>query len=104
MALDAIIHVQGTFQLLDHTLVEDNLLLEVSLHHILEVHLTPLVEVVHFSLQGEAHGPAALAHAVGLILVHLALVAHSLALFHLGKGTWRDRDRDREITSVTMWF
>lgn len=99
VALEAVVHVQGSLQLLDHALVEHNLLPQVGLHHVFEIYLTPLVEVVHLGLQGEAHSPAALAHTVGLVLVHLALVTHTLALLHLGKGTWRDRRVKKLVTT-----
>lgn len=94
-----VIHAQGLLQLLGHTLVEEDLLAQVALHHVLEVEFTALVEVVHLSLQGEAHHSAASADAICLILHHPALVTHALALFHLGKGAlWTRTGRGRERT------
>lgn len=81
-----LVHAKGALQLLHHPLVEGDLLPEVGLHHVLKVHLPPLVEVAHLRLQGEPDCPAALPDAVGLALVHLALVAHTLALLYLGEG------------------
>ena len=85
--LEVVIHAQCLLQLLADALVEDDQLLQVGLHHPLEVGHAPLVEVVHLSLQGEAHHAAALANAIRLLLVHPALVAHPLALLHLSKGS-----------------
>lgn len=82
----ALVHAQRALQLLHHPLVEGDLLPEVGLHHVLKVHLPALVEVAHLRLQGEPDRPAALPDAVGLALVHLPLVAHALALLHLGEG------------------
>lgn len=82
----ALVHAQRALQLLHHPLVEGDLLPEVGLHHVLKVHLPALVEVAHLRLQGEPNRPAALPDAVGLALVHLPLVAHALALLHLGEG------------------
>lgn len=83
----ALVHAQRALQLLHHPLVEGDLLPEVGLHHVLKVHLPALVEVAHLRLQGEPDRPAALPDAVGLALVHLPLVAHALALLHLGEGS-----------------
>lgn len=86
--LQTVVHAQGALQLLDNTLVKGYLLPEVGLHHVFEVHLSPLMEVAHLCLEGEPHCPAAFPNAVGLILVHLPFITHPLALLHLGKGTW----------------
>lgn len=83
-----VVHAQGALQLLDNTLVKSYLLLEVGLHHVFEVHLSPLMEVAHLCLEGKSNCPAAFPNAVGLVLVHPAFVTHPLALLHLGKGTW----------------
>ena len=90
---EAVIHVQRLLQLLAYPLVEEDLLAQVVLHHVLEVELAALVEVVHLSLQGEAHHAAAPANAICLVLRHAALVTHALALLHLGKGTWHRQSR-----------
>lgn len=82
-----VVHAQGALQLLDNTLVEGYLLREVGLHHVFEVHFPLPMEVAHLCLEGKAHRPAAFPNAVGLVLVHLPLVTHPLALLHLGKGT-----------------
>ena len=91
-----VVHAQRALQLLHHALVEGDLLLEVGLHHVLEVHLAALVEVGHLGLQGEAHRPAPLPDAVRLVLLHLALVAHLLALLDLGEGSWRAHTQDNK--------
>lgn len=85
--LQAVVHAQGALQLLDNPLVEGDLLPEVRLHHVLEVHLSLLMEVAHLCLQGEAHRPTALPDAVRFVLVHLPFIAHPLAFLHFGKGT-----------------
>lgn len=88
VSLQTVVHAQGALQLLDNTLVKGYLLLEVGLHHVFEVHLSLPMEVAHLCLQGKPNCPAAFPNAVGLVLIHLPLVTHSLALLHLGKGTW----------------
>lgn len=88
VSLQAIVHAQGALQLLDHTLVKGYLLPEVGLHHVFEVNLSLLMEVAHLCLEGKPDSPAAFPNAVGLVLVHLALVTHALALLHFGKGPW----------------
>lgn len=90
----AVVHAQGAFKLLRDSLVKGDLLLEVGLHHIFEVHLSTLMEVAHLGLQRKAHCPAAFPDAVRLTLVHLPLVTHPLALLHLRKGTWVKTKRD----------
>lgn len=85
-SLQAVVHAKGALQLLDNTLVEGYLLPEVGLHHVFEVHLSPLMEVAHLRLEGKPDGPAAFPNAISLTLVHPSLVAHTLALFHFGKG------------------
>lgn len=86
--LQTVIHAQCALQLLDNALVKGYLLREVGLHHVFEVHLSLPMEVAHLCLEGEADCPAAFPNAIRLILVHLALVTHPLALLHLGKGTF----------------
>lgn len=88
MSSQTVVHAKCALQLLDDALVEGDLLREVGLHHVFEVHLSLPVEVAHLGLQGEADRPAAFPDAVGLVLVHLPFVAHPLALLHLGEGTW----------------
>ncbi|KAG8144876.1 hypothetical protein E2320_013283, partial [Naja naja] len=73
--------------LLADSLVEDNLLPDVGLHHLFEVQDAPLVEVIHFGLQGKANHSATLPDPVCLLLVHFPFVAHPLALLHFGKRT-----------------
>ena len=92
VSLQTFVHAQGALQLLDNTLVKGYLLPEVCLHHVFEVHLSLPMEVVHFRLEGKPHSPAALPNAIRLVLVHLPLVTHPLALLHLGKGTWIKRE------------
>lgn len=87
-SLETLVHTEGALQLLDNTLVKGYLLPEVGLHHVFEVHLSLLMEMAHLCLEGEPNSPAAFPNAVGLALVHLPLVAHALALLHLGKGPW----------------
>lgn len=94
-----LVHAQRALQLLHQPLVEGDLLPEVVLHHDLEVHFPLLVEVAHLGLQGEAHRAAAPPDAVRLLLVHAALVAHPLALLHLGEGTWWHDGKPKEQVS-----
>lgn len=47
---EVVVHAQRLLQLLAYPLVEEDLLAQVVLHHVLEVELTALVEVVHLSL------------------------------------------------------
>lgn len=84
---EVVVHAQRLLQLLAYPLVEEDLLAQVALHHVLEVKLAALVEVVHLSLQGEAHYTTAPANAICLILHHAALITHALALLHLGKSS-----------------
>lgn len=88
-----VIHVEGALQLPAHTLVEGDLLSQVGLHHLLEVHHPSLVEVVHLCLKGKAHGLAALPHAVRLVPGHLPLLTHLLAFLHLAECTWTQSAR-----------
>lgn len=88
VSLQRFVHAQGALQLLDNTLVKGYLLPEVGLHHVFEVHLSLLMEVAHLCLEGKPNCPAAFPNAVGLVLVHLPLVTHALALFYFGKGPW----------------
>lgn len=53
-----------------------------------------MMEVAHLCLEGKPNRPAAFPNAIGLVLVHLPLVCHPLALFHLGKGTWDDKKQE----------
>lgn len=110
MSSEALVHAQGALQLLNNTLVEGYLLPEVGLHHIFEVHLSPLMKVAHLCLEGKPHRPTAFPNAVCLVLVHLPLVTHPLTLFHLGKGTWvQEKDAyikkyGKRIQSETLWY
>lgn len=111
MSSQTVVHAQGALQLLDNTLVKGDLLPEVGLHHVFEVHLSLLMEVAHLCLEGKTDCPAALPNAVCLILVHPSLISHPLTLLHLGKGTYDLKKRKEkkgqqffpthEITAVT---